>query len=165
MDEIAFRGFYDRTAPALRSYLRMLCKNTATADDLLQETYLRFLRAPIPDMNEFQMKAYLYKAAHSAAQNQKRAEMREQRRSNEIPAWGEAARDQSSSYEMKRLFLKLKGQQQTLLWLAYVEGFQHREIAQILSLKEKSIRVLLSRARNELSRMFTAEGIGPGKQP
>jgi RNA polymerase sigma-70 factor (ECF subfamily) len=52
------------------------------------------------------------------------------------------------------VFAQLKPQEQSLLWLAYVEGFDHREIASTLQLKEGSIRVLLFRARKRLADML-----------
>ncbi len=57
--------------------------------------------------------------------------------------------------------MKLDLRQQTLLWLAYVESFRHREIAQMLDLAEKSVRVLLLRARKQFSEMLTREGLNP----
>src|SRR4029450_8348741 len=45
MDEESFRGFYDRTARTLRAYLARVTGDAALADDLLQESYYRFLRA------------------------------------------------------------------------------------------------------------------------
>ena len=45
MDEESFRGFYDRTARTLRAYLARVTGNAALADDLLQESYYRLLRA------------------------------------------------------------------------------------------------------------------------
>ena len=163
MDETGFRSFYDRTAPALRSYLRMLCKDAVLADDLLQESYLRFLRARIPDMNEFQMKAYLYKAAGSAANDHWKVEKRERNRIKEDSQNIEPTADTSLSQDIRRFFDTLRKQQQALLWLAYVEGFQHREIAEILHLKDKSVRVLLLRARKEFAKILLAKGIGPGE--
>ena len=48
-----------------------------------------------------------------------------------------------------------------LLWLAYVEGFDHREIALALRVNQKSVRVLLFRARKKLAGILTSQGIGP----
>jgi DNA-directed RNA polymerase specialized sigma24 family protein len=45
-----------------------------------------------------------------------------------------------------------------LLWLAYAEGFSHREIARMTDLGEKSIRPLLFRAREKLASLLTAAG-------
>src|SRR5918999_1517938 len=45
MDEEAFHAFYDRTARILRAYLSRMTGDPHVADDLLQETYYRFLRA------------------------------------------------------------------------------------------------------------------------
>jgi len=48
----------------------------------------------------------------------------------------------------------LKPTERALLWLAYVEGFDHGEIAAALGFKQKSIRVLLYRARKNLARIL-----------
>jgi RNA polymerase sigma-70 factor (ECF subfamily) len=63
--------------------------------------------------------------------------------------------------DMSRLFAQLPSQRQTLLWLAHVEGYSHREIASVLGLREKSVRVLLHRARKELAGLLKANGWGP----
>ncbi|PYV27795.1 MAG: hypothetical protein DMG24_03755 [Acidobacteria bacterium] len=63
MDEDSFRVFYDRTARPLWSYLARLLGDTTAADDLLQETYYRFLRARLPEMDEAYRKNYLFRIA------------------------------------------------------------------------------------------------------
>jgi RNA polymerase sigma-70 factor (ECF subfamily) len=40
------------------------------------------------------------------------------------------------------------------MWLAYVEGADHREIAAALGLRERSVRVLLHRARRKLATLL-----------
>src|SRR5207302_7633930 len=89
MDAAAFQVFYAKTAAGLGGYLRRASGNEALADDILQESFLRFLRAKLPPMvlaaraqvlaaraqalaaralegkEDAQMKAYLYKIASS----------------------------------------------------------------------------------------------------
>jgi DNA-directed RNA polymerase specialized sigma24 family protein len=48
--------------------------------------------------------------------------------------------------------------------LAYVEGFDHREIAAALQLRERSVKVLLFRARKKLAGILSEHGLGP-KEP
>ena len=58
-----------------------------------------------------------------------------------------------------RCFHELNPQQQALLWLAYVEGFDHREISAILGVKSTSVRVLLIRAKKKLSSVLSKKGL------
>jgi RNA polymerase sigma-70 factor (ECF subfamily) len=52
--------------------------------------------------------------------------------------------------DVARLFSELKPRQRALLWLAYVEGDTHRDIADSLRLARGSVKVLLARARARL---------------
>lgn len=61
---------------------------------------------------------------------------------------------------MQRALGELKERDQQLLWLAYVEGMSHREIAGIIEVNEKSVRVLLLRARERMGKVLAAHGIG-----
>jgi RNA polymerase sigma-70 factor, ECF subfamily len=161
MDEAAFRDFYSETAPKLWSYIRRASGDGALADDLLQETFYRFLRADLPALARLQMKAYLSRTASSLLVDHWRKAKRER-------LWGlktffgeKAAEDEDRGGDTLRLFRLLKPQEQMLLWLAYVEGFDHREVASALQLKEKSVRVLLFRARKRLAGILAKQGIGP----
>src|SRR5207247_7891806 len=49
MDEETFRAFYERTARSVWVYLSRITGDAQAADDLLQETYYRFLRAERAD--------------------------------------------------------------------------------------------------------------------
>ena len=61
MDEAAFHAFYSETAPKLRAYIRRATGDAALAEDIIQESFYKFLRADLPAMESFQMKAYLYR--------------------------------------------------------------------------------------------------------
>jgi RNA polymerase sigma-70 factor, ECF subfamily len=164
MDEAAFRAFYGDTAPKLRSYLRRASGNAALADDILQETFLRFLRADLPVMERLPMKAYLYRTASSVLVDHWRKLKRERRWSLESffgGGSGKSVENAGQGSDTLRLFASLKPAEQMLLWLAYVEGLDHSEVALAMQVKEKSVRVLLFRARKKLAGLLTERGIGP----
>src|SRR5579863_10388080 len=129
IDAAAFQAFYAKTAPRLRGYIRRASGNEALADDILQESYLRFLRADVPAMEDAPTKAYLYKIASSLLVDHWRRLKRERRWSLWNFLGGEPATNPKSESDAMRFFRRLKPQEQLLLWLAYVEGFDHREIA------------------------------------
>jgi RNA polymerase sigma-70 factor (ECF subfamily) len=158
IDEAAFQALYQATAPTLRSYLKRISGDAALADDILQETFYRFLRTDLPAMEQFQMKAYLYRTANSLLADHWRRVKRERRWSLANFFGGEAAADAKPGGEVMSVFRGLKPQEQSLLWLAYVEGFDHREVALALELSEKSVRVLLFRARLKLAGLLKKQG-------
>jgi RNA polymerase sigma-70 factor, ECF subfamily len=158
----------------MRAYLRLSCRDWALADDLMQETYLRMLRQRLSALDAAQRRAYLYKVAHSVLADHYRAVRRETKWSEEHAAKGgyeSAEVEYSAAFEdgsmldplglpldMQRVLDTLKTRQKTLLWLAYVEGFKHHEIADVIGLKVSSVRVLLSRARAELAEKLRSRG-------
>ena len=160
MDDAAFQVFYAKTAPGLRGYLRRASGNEALADDILQESFLRFLRAELPAMEDAPLKAYLYKIGSSLLVDHWRRVKRERSWSLRNFLGGEPVTNPRGDSDALRFFRRLKPQEQILLWLAYVEGFDHREIAAALGLREKSVRVLLFRARKKLARTLESAGLG-----
>jgi RNA polymerase sigma-70 factor, ECF subfamily len=174
VDRETFHGFYQETASALRAYLRISCRNWSLADDLMQETYLRMLRQQLPKLDAMQRRAYLYKTAHSVLADHYRAVRRETRWRDEHLSQGATEGAEHGTVlpfeeplvldplelplDMQRVFDALKAKHKILLWLAYVEGFKHHEIAEVIGVSAASVRVLLSRARAELSAKLSTEG-------
>ncbi|MCY4183073.1 MAG: RNA polymerase sigma factor [Gammaproteobacteria bacterium] len=158
MDEAAFRALYAQTAPRLRAWLMYALKNPALADDLLQEAYIRFLRADLRDANLHQMRSYLYKTARSLIADHGRRQVRQRKLRQALPE-AEAERPRHDlGIDMERLFDKLPPKQRSLLWLAYVEGASHREIAAALDMRESGVRVALFRARGKMNQILQQHG-------
>jgi RNA polymerase sigma-70 factor, ECF subfamily len=161
MDEGTFREFYNEVAPSLRAYILRACGDSALADDLLQEAFYRLLRANLPVLERWQLKAYLYRTASSLLTDRWRRIKRERRwRLERLMDEAKSAEEVNEQGRAMWVFRRLKPREQTLLWLAYVEGFDHREIALALQLSEKSIRVLLFRARKNFGAVLRKEGFG-----
>lgn len=146
----AFRIFYDRTSRPLWAYLLRVSGRRDVADDLLQESFCRFLAAELPEMDAAESKNYLYKIATNLLHDR----WRRREVSDTVSATATAEDredDPETRTDVRRALEQLKPRERQLLWLAHVEGFDHREIARLMGLKVPSIRVLLFRARRELA--------------
>lgn len=156
ISESAFREIYDSTARPLKGYLTRVTGNAALADDLLQETYFRYLRSS-PDIEPAQIKSYLYRVATNLAHDHFR-----RRKFEGAPAAAElaAAPHEDLSRDLDKLLGEIEPREGALIWLAYVEGASHREIASITGLKEASIRPLLFRIRHRLAGLLRRKGLG-----
>jgi len=161
MDEASFEVLYQETARPLWSYIYRVSGNPSLADDILQETYYRFLRTPRLQMDRAQTKSYLYRIATNLLHDHHRGQQIEDKASESLHA--DEADTLRSDPDVTRLFQKLKPQERELLWLAYVEGNEHKEIARMLGLNDKSIRVLLFRARRRLANLLRVGSEGETK--
>jgi RNA polymerase sigma-70 factor (ECF subfamily) len=166
-DEAAFRALYQRTAPRIHAYARTVGGWGEQSDDVVQETFLRYLAASPPPMTENQTMAYLYKIATRLTINRWRARGRERRRLG-MPAEDAALENVPAeipapaiSLDMERALARLKARDRALLWLVYVEGQSHREAARVMEISEPSVRVHLFRARRRLAGILEEAGLAP----
>lgn len=156
MEDSTFEEIYRETVRPLWAYIARISGNATAADDILQETYLRFLRSPLTGRELKEARPYLYKIATHLVY--KRFNQIKRRNESEYLSTIEnevAAPDGfREKIEMTQIFSQLKEQERALLWLACVEGYEHREIAEILKLNFLSVRVLLFRARRKLEKLL-----------
>jgi RNA polymerase sigma-70 factor (ECF subfamily) len=151
--EDEFLLLYERSARPLRAYLYRLVNDFSRADDLLQETYLRFLQAKVPaEMSAEHRKNYLFRIATNLAHNE--AALPKSTPLADYPAPSNVAEEIGEQNDCARRLQQLTQRQRELLWLAYVEEFSHKEIAEILGVKARSIRPMLARARQCLSEIL-----------
>ena len=159
MDEAKFEAFYRKTAGRLWSYIFRMTGNAATADDLLQKTFFRFLRSSPAITDEDHLRHYIFKTATNLVFDH----FREARRHRELTPDVEvrATGNIDLRHDMMRVFAELKPQERALLWLAHVEGSSHEEIADAMGVKARSVRVMLFRARKRLAAVLTRRGLAP----
>jgi RNA polymerase sigma-70 factor (ECF subfamily) len=162
MDESAFHRLYHRTARPLRAYLIRACGDLTLADDLLQEAYLRFLRSGFEGEDEDHRKNYLFRIATNALRDhfrRKRPETDEVPERDGSPGHDDAVHLRS---DVGGAMSELSPNDRQMLWLAYVEGSSHEEIATALGLRAASIRSMLFRARQRLAEKLHNRGLHPG---
>jgi len=162
MDEAAFRHLYQRTVRPLRAYLIRSCGNLAVADDLLQEAYLRMLRSGFEGEDDDHRKNYLFRIATNLLRDHFR---RAKPETDDIPERdGSPGHDEAVHLrsDVGGAMAELAPRDRQMLWLAYVEGASHEEIAKVLGLRTASIRSMLFRARQRLAHRLQARGLRPG---
>jgi RNA polymerase sigma-70 factor, ECF subfamily len=156
MDEDTFRAFYERTARPVWVYLARMTGDPQAADDLLQETYYRFLRAERSYTNDAHRKNYLFRIATNLVRDARRRPrvdlvgVPEEDAADALHADGDVAERAVRRTDVTRALARLKPRERDLLWLAYAQGSSHQEIAQSLGLRTSSIKQLLFRARHRL---------------
>ena len=133
----------------LLSYCRAMCGDTADAEDLLQETFVRALSDQdlLEELGEKQRRAWLYKVARNLfydACRRRTAEKSLRLTAEEETEGGFSAVDtamilSSLPPELAAVFVK-----------RYLQGYTSTELAEEYGLSPSGIRAMLSRARKAL---------------
>ncbi|PYR95184.1 MAG: hypothetical protein DMF84_01690 [Acidobacteria bacterium] len=164
MDEDAFRAFYERTAPSLWGYLARISGDRQLADDLLQESYYRLLKARDAFESEAHRRNYLFRVATNLVRDGRRGAFAGH--IDRSVSVSDLSADEPSSPErradVQRALGRLKPRERALLWLAYAQGSSHSEIAGVLGLKTASIKLLLFRARRKMAALLEGDRSGKG---
>jgi RNA polymerase sigma-70 factor, ECF subfamily len=160
MDSDAFAAFYERSARSLWAYLARVSGDAALADDLMQESYVRFLCADWPSRigieGEVAGRRYLFRIATNLLRDHWRRPSSASL--DELPEELFAARDGAGEADARMALgpalALMRPRERQLLWLAHAEGYSHREIAEITGLAGASIRLLLFRARHKIAQLL-----------
>jgi RNA polymerase sigma-70 factor (ECF subfamily) len=127
MDEDTFRVFYDRTARGVWAYLARVTGDRQVAEDLLQETFYRFLRTAATHESEAHRRNSLYRIATNVARDARRRSLIRAPFSlpcgdiESVPSSGEGGAQEGSA-DFARAMSRLKPRERAMLWLAYAEG-------------------------------------------
>jgi len=160
MDSEAFAGFYERSARGVWAYLARVSGDPALADDLMQESFVRFLVAGAPEEGEVACRKYLFRIATNLLRDHWRGA-----KTSSMEGMAEelfVAVDASGGAEARVMLgpamARLKPREREILWLAHAEGYSHREVAEIVGVGSASLRLMLFRARRKMAEMLKDGG-------
>jgi RNA polymerase sigma-70 factor, ECF subfamily len=148
--------FEEHQARIFRAAFRIL-GNTTDAEDILQQVFLRIVRQEVPADQVGNMDAYLYRTAINAALDLGRSRWRR----SSVPLAEAVAQDRagasgSEPYEirnwLRQALTVLSGRQAEIFVLRYLEGYENREIAEMLATSQAVVAVSLFRARSLLKK-------------
>lgn len=159
LDEESFSAFYGRTSRALWAYLSRMTRSPHLADDLLQESYYRLLRARGTYESEahrrnslFRIATNLMRDGHRRSQTMPLTPLDDEE--SAAPRTEDAARQSDVRADLNKAMASLNPREREMLWLAYAQGSSHREIAAVLGLRVGSIKMLLFRAQRRLASLL-----------
>ena len=146
---------------ALRRFLTALCCGNGTAaDDMAQETLLKaYMRLSQYD-ERGQFSSWLLKIAYRVfIDNRRKLKFHAEEpieRAKTIE--GEAATDNTFRYQALHMALEaLSESVRTTMLLHYMQGYQVKEIAEIIDATESAVKKQLSRGREELKKRLKDE--------
>jgi RNA polymerase sigma-70 factor (ECF subfamily) len=151
--------------PRLRSYARLLTRNSARADDLVQDTLARAWDKRKLWQAGSDLRAWLFTIMHNLHVSQCALARREAGTiSLDSGEYGEVWQvgyhgnqlDRIELQELAQQMARLPDEQREVLLLAAVEGMGYKEMATVLAVPIGTVMSRLSRARDKLRRI-TAE--------
>ena len=159
LDERTFAACYQHNSRALWSYLYRVTGRAADADDIVQEAFCRLLQAEVGGLADEDLRRYVFRIGSNLLADRWRRATQEASWLDRLRGTTEAHVEPEYDDSVSREFAVLKPRERALLWLAYVEGQSHEQIANALGLSRGSIKVLLSRARGRLRDLLVAKGL------
>jgi RNA polymerase sigma-70 factor (ECF subfamily) len=160
MDSETFAGFYERSARPLWAYLARVSGDATLAEDLMQESYVRFLCASTPKDGEVAARRYLFRIASNLLRDHWRrpGAVSIEELPDHLLLGSDGSAGMDSRATLGPAMARMRPRDRQLLWLAHAESYTHREIAEITGLGVTSIRLLLFRARREMARLLQQGG-------
>jgi len=173
-DDAAFTPLFERWGRPLLHYLQRIVGDMATAEELVQEAFLRVHRARDRYRPDAKFSTWLYRIATNLALN----ELRRPRRSRPHASHDEEGDDErpplrlvadqpapDRQLEVRRRSSRVEAaleeipeRQRMAIWLSAVEGMSYAEVAVTLDTTEKSVKSLVHRARVALAERMAKAG-------
>src|SRR6266498_5274422 len=143
---------------------RAVVRDSALAEDITQEVFLRLYRNLDSTPGEELLRAWLLRVTLNVARNTLRGQSRSMARDNEYHkvntsgGWFGSAPEEdyerrTAIEEARRALEKIKEPMGSCLLLKQ-QGLSYREIATTLSLKETNVGSLIARGRKEFARVY-----------
>jgi RNA polymerase sigma-70 factor (ECF subfamily) len=166
-DQIAFAAIYDQYAQRLYAFIRIKVAGTHTAEDILQEVFLKVWRGCRSlDLNNLNFSAWLYKVTSNTINDYYRKKYREP----QTTSLEEAAELADTNYTanplsaglskqvMAETMDKLPAHYKEVIELRFMQDFSVQDTAEILGKNSITVRVWQHRALKQLHGLFKKYG-------
>ena len=154
-DISAFEELYRSQGPRMKSVAFNILGNTTDAEDAVQEAFLRVYRARAGFKGTARLSTWMFRilvnACHDIGrQRRRRADETELPAEDQLAGFTAPAGDAPLRVALEKAVASLRPRHREVFVLFEVEGFLHREIAEILDIPEGTSKSLLFEAKHEL---------------
>lgn len=156
-DEKAQKAFYKRFAPRMYGICLRFSNNTAEAEDILQEGFIRIFNHIKDFRGEGSIEGWVRRTIVNTAINFYKKRIK-QGISTELEYIREKAQGESyiienmAAKELLEVIQQLPDGYRTVFNLNVIEGYSHKEIGEMLDISENTSKSQLSRARVALQK-------------
>lgn len=142
---------------AFRRFLTALCcGDTALADDLAQEAYLKAYLSISSNINIEKFRAWIFKIGYNTFINHKRSERYTEDYLEATAIASTDSADSSFAYQdLYEALNKIPPRERSSLLLFYMQGYSIKEIAEIQDISQEAVKQHLFRGRNHLRLLLT----------
>lgn len=150
-DQAAYKILYDSHVDALFAFLNRFGDNREQVKDWTQRAFIKAFRKLSTFKQDARFKSWLF----TIGMNEMRTDMRSRIRFVELKdELCDVTEDDNTVPDMwhtaKNAIQDLSPEKRIVVLLHIAEGYSHREIAEMLSIKEGHSRIILHRAKEEL---------------
>lgn len=162
-DQAAFGELVRRHQSRVRSWLRQLTRNPATADDIAQDTFIKAWDKLRTFGGQGRFGAWLMKIAYTEFLMSHRRAQGERRLAAAVGAeiTGEPMHDpegdQDVATDLQRMLAILSDEERAALVLCYAEGMSHGEASEITGMPLGTVKSHINRGKEKIRQRFFPE--------
>lgn len=147
------------TQEAFRRFLVALCcGDTALADDIAQDSYVKAYLSCDSLKNVDRFKNWLFRIAYNTYLDKKRAEQVFEAPEEAHHVLAETETDSKFRYQaLYQALARLSKKERTAILLFYMQGYSAREIADMMVTSQDAVRQYLLRGRMHLRTLITSK--------
>ncbi len=129
-------------------------KNREDAEDIVQDAFLKLYTSNIIFPAEENIKAWLIRVTINLCKDMLRSNKRRTTEPvSDIPT------EDKGQYELLDSIRSMKPEYASVIYLFYYEDYSVKEIAKLQGISDSAVTTRLSRARKQLKKMLTKEGL------
>lgn len=157
MDTAELAELYDKYKDTVFRTAFAFCRNTADAEDIMQEVFLKRFRTDISFASDNHEKAWLLKVTANQCRDMFRS-LRYRHALKSVPL-DEAGLiyETPEESEVYRAVMSLSPENRLVIHLYYYEGHSVKEIGSIIGKSETAVQSRLHRARKQLKKILGEE--------